>query len=197
MILAIKLQLAKTEMSGAARLTSIPLSLTSGARLVIIPFIPDVTTATVAAIIQTLSAMRNDSFDGTIPGLERRDEIGLMAQALHQLHEKTNEVAELRAQDDESVRREHKRIRRALQSTRDGVLLADETGEVVLCNPNGELFFGDAQVGRQLNLKSWLPPELAEQVRASRTLAERRFTVREIPGLKIMRNIAHGYPRQP
>jgi diguanylate cyclase (GGDEF)-like protein len=117
----------------------------------------------VAAIIQTLSAMRNDSFDGTIPGLERRDEIGLMAQALHQLHEKTNEVAELRAQDDESVRREHKRIRRALQSTRDGVLLADETGEVVLCNPNGELFFGDAQVGRKLNLKSWLPPELAEQ----------------------------------
>lgn len=117
----------------------------------------------VAAIIKTLSAMRNDTFDGTVPGLERRDEIGLMAQALHQLHEKTNEVAELRAQDDESVRREHKRIRRALQSTRDGVLLADETGEVVLCNPNGELFFGDAQVGRQLNLKSWLPPELAEQ----------------------------------
>ena len=83
----------------------------------------------VAAIIKTLSAMRNDTFDGTVPGLERRDEIGLMAQALHQLHEKTNEVAELRAQDDESVRREHKRIRRALQSTRDGVLLGSSVAE--------------------------------------------------------------------
>ncbi|WP_122072276.1 bifunctional diguanylate cyclase/phosphodiesterase [Pseudophaeobacter sp. EL27] len=114
-------------------------------------------------ITQTLTAMRNGNFDGVIPGRERRDEIGLIAQALHQLHEKDSELAELRAQDNESARRESKRIRRALQSTRDGVVLADETGKVVLCNPNGELFFGDAQIGRQLNLKSWLPADLAAQ----------------------------------
>jgi len=125
-----------------------------------------------AAIIKTLSAMRDDNFDGVIPGLERRDEVGLIAQALHQLHEKTHEVAELRAQNDESVRRAHKRIQRALQSTRDGVLLVDETGKVVLCNPNGELFFGDAQVGRQLNLESWLPPELAKQAQTHIKLNE-------------------------
>ena len=125
-----------------------------------------------AAITKTLSAMRDDNFNGTIPGLERHDEVGLIAQALHQLHEKTHEVAELRAQNDESVRRAHKRIQRALQSTRDGVLLVDETGEVVLCNPNGELFFGDAQVGRQLNLESWLPPELAKQAQTHITLNE-------------------------
>lgn len=126
----------------------------------------------VTAIIKTLFAMRNDNFDGVIPCLERRDEIGLMAQALHQLHEKKRELAELRDQSDESARRAHKRIRRALQSTRDGVILIDETGEVVLCNPNGELFFGDAQVGHQLNLKSWLPPELAEQTESHIKLNE-------------------------
>ncbi|MEP2716099.1 EAL domain-containing protein [Pseudophaeobacter sp.] len=117
----------------------------------------------VEALTKTLIEMRHHRFTGEIPGLERCDEIGMMAQALHQLSENKIEVAELRAQSDETARRENKRIQRALQSTRDGVLLADETGEVVLCNPNGELFFGDAQVGRKLNLASWLPADLAEQ----------------------------------
>jgi len=117
----------------------------------------------VEALTKTLIAMRHNSFTGEIPGLERRDEIGLMAQALHQLSENKSEVAELRAQSDENARRENKRIQRALQSTRDGVLLADETGKVVLCNPNGEMFFGDAQIGRSLHLASWLPADLAEQ----------------------------------
>ncbi|WP_278924203.1 EAL domain-containing protein [Pseudophaeobacter profundi] len=115
----------------------------------------------IEALTQTLIDMRHDDFDGPIPGLERRDEIGLMAQALHQLSQNKLEVAELRDQNDESARRANRRINRALQSTRDGVLLVDETGEVVLCNPNAEQFFGDAQVGRQLNLHSWLPENLA------------------------------------
>jgi diguanylate cyclase (GGDEF)-like protein len=121
------------------------------------------------ALTQALVEMRKAHynkegiFDTEIPGQNRRDEIGLMARALYQLREHRAEVAELRAQSDESTRREHKRIIRALQSTRDGVLLVDEVGDVVLCNPNGEVFFGDAQIGRQLNFRSWLPPDLAQR----------------------------------
>jgi diguanylate cyclase (GGDEF)-like protein len=124
------------------------------------------------ALTQALVEMRKahynkeGPFDTEIPGQNRRDEIGLMARALYQLREHRAEVAELRAQSDESTRREHKRIIRALQSTRDGVLLVDEVGDVVLCNPNGEVFFGDAQIGRQLNLRSWLPPDLAQRAEA-------------------------------
>lgn len=113
-------------------------------------------------ISAAMNDIRHERFTGEIPGLERHDEIGGLAQALDQLRRHKIEVAELRAESDESARRAHKRIQRALQSTRDGVLLADETGEVVLCNPNGELFFGDAQIGRPLNLRSWLPPDLAD-----------------------------------
>ncbi|WP_083100529.1 putative bifunctional diguanylate cyclase/phosphodiesterase [Pseudophaeobacter leonis] len=121
------------------------------------------------ALTQALVEMRRANynkegpFDTEIPGQNRRDEIGLMARALYQLREHRAEVAELRAQSDESTRREHKRIIRALQSTRDGVLLVDEVGDVVLCNPNGEVFFGDTQIGRQLNFRSWLPPDLAQR----------------------------------
>ena len=113
-------------------------------------------------ISAAMNDIRHDRFTGEIPGLERHDEIGGLAQALDQLRRHKVEVTELRAESDENARRAHKRIQRALQSTRDGVLLADETGEVVLCNPNGELFFGDAQIGRPLNLRSWLPPDLAD-----------------------------------
>lgn len=119
------------------------------------------------ALTRALIDIRHDRFEGEIPGLERRDEFGLMAQALNQLRQNKIEVAELRAQSDESTRREHKRIMRALQSTRDGVLLADETGKVVLCNPNGEAFFGNSRAGQQLNLYSWLPLDQAEQIESN------------------------------
>lgn len=117
-----------------------------------------------AAISKTIVDMRHDRFEGEVPGIKRSDEIGMVAQALHQLRQNKMEVAELRAESDESTRREHKRIMRALQSTRDGVLLANETGEVILCNPNAEIFFGDARIGQQLNFRSWLNPEQAQQV---------------------------------
>lgn len=117
----------------------------------------------VAALTHTLNEMRDDRFDGEIPGLERSDEIGMVAQALHQLRQNKIEMNELRAQSDETTRREHKRIMRALQSTRDGVLLANETGEVILCNPNAEIFFGDARIGQKLNFRSWLSTEQAQQ----------------------------------
>ena len=116
------------------------------------------------SLTRTLVDIRHDRYEGEIPGLERGDEIGLMAQALYQLRQNKIEVAELRAANDETTRRENKRILRALQSTRDGVLLADENGKVVLSNPNAEAFFGNAQVGQKLNLHSWLPLELAERV---------------------------------
>ena len=116
-----------------------------------------------AELSKTMIDLRNDRFEGEVPGIERNDEIGMLAQALSQLSDKKIEVAELRAASDETTRREHKRILRALQSTRDGVLLADETGEVVLCNPNAEVFFGNAKTGRRLNFRSWLDPEQAQQ----------------------------------
>lgn len=151
-------------------------------------------------LTQISAAMKDilhDRFSGEIPGLDRRDEIGGLAQALDQLRRNKAEVAELRAASDESARREHKRIQRALQSTRDGVLLADETGEVVLCNPNGELFFGDAQIGRPLNLNSWLPAELAEladtHIRLNQSFAFEATTTHNLSG-QVLHLLVRGGP---
>ena len=139
------------------------------------------------ALAETIDGLRNETFVDEIPGLKRDDEIGTMARALEQLRQGKIEMAELRAESDESARREQKRIMRALQSTRDGVLLADETGEVVLCNPNGQSFFGDARTGQKLNFRSWLPTDLADKAE-SHVLRKENFAFEA--------NISHSMSRE-
>lgn len=114
-------------------------------------------------LAKTVAALRDNELDGPVPDQDRRDELGLLARSLEQLRLGKIEMAELRAESDESARRENKRILRALQSTRDAVLLADENGQVVFCNPNAEAFFGNVRAGYRLNFRTWLTTELAEK----------------------------------
>ena len=117
-----------------------------------------------AEITAAITNFRLGKLKGPIPGENRTDEIGMVAQALAHLRANEAEVAELRAQSDERTRRETKRIRRALDSTRDGVLLAGEDGEIVFCNPNAGIFFGGARVGDPLGFQSWLPGDVAVHI---------------------------------
>ena len=108
--------------------------------------------------------LRNGRLDTHIPHQHRTDEIGMLAQALEQMRRSEIEMEDLRAQSTETDRRERKRIHRALKSTRDGVILTDETGNVVFFNANAGIFFADAREGERLNFRSWLPEEVAEQI---------------------------------
>lgn len=113
---------------------------------------------------EAVSDLRNGRLDISIPYQQRQDEVGLLAQALEQMRRNEIEMADLRAQSTEAARRERNRIHRALKSTRDGVIVTDETGTVVFTNANASIFFADARVGDKLNFRSWLPDDVAEQV---------------------------------
>lgn len=106
----------------------------------------------------------NGRFDTVVPYQSRTDEIGMLAQTLEQMRRNEVEMADLRAHTTEASRRERKRIYRALKSTRDGVILTDETGHVVFSNANASIFFADARDGEKLNFRSWLPQDVAEQI---------------------------------
>ncbi len=138
-----------------------------------------------AALSATIVDLQNGRLSGPIPGEERSDEIGLVAKAVDQLRRNEIEMSRLRAKNDEQTRREGWRIRRALDTTRDGILLANEKGRVVYCNPTGSRFFGGATVGAKLQFRSWLAPAVAldfERACASRgsldldTLVEHHVT---------------------
>jgi diguanylate cyclase (GGDEF)-like protein len=116
------------------------------------------------AISDAISDLQNGRLDCSIPYQNRNDEVGMLAQALEQMRRNEIEMAELRNQSTEAARRELHRIHRALKSTRDGVILTDETGIVVFSNANASIFFADARDGDKLNFRSWLPEDVAEQI---------------------------------
>lgn len=125
-----------------------------------------------AALTGTITDFQNGRLTGPIPGETRTDEIGMLAKALDQLRQNEIEVSGLRAENDEKTRQERKRIRRAMETTRDGILLANEIGQIVFCNPTGSRFFGGAKMGRTLEFRSWLTAAVAadfERAFAGRT----------------------------
>ncbi len=116
------------------------------------------------AIGGVIMDLRNGRLDISIPYQGRNDEVGMLAQALEQMRRNEIKMAKLRDQNTEAARRELNRIHRALKSTRDGVILTDETGNVVFSNANASIFFADARDGEKLNFRSWLPDDVAEQI---------------------------------
>ncbi|WP_368184650.1 putative bifunctional diguanylate cyclase/phosphodiesterase [Aestuariibius sp. HNIBRBA575] len=119
------------------------------------------------SLTEVISRIGCEDINDPIPGLGRRDEIGMVALAIDQWRKNEAEVTSLRAQDNEYARRDRQRIGRALASTRDAVLLMDETGLVVFCNDNATEYFRGAYVGELLDAKQWLDTNAARKVTAA------------------------------
>ena len=124
------------------------------------------------AISGTIRHIGEGNLDTPIPGMGRNDEIGLVAHALDQWRHNEAEVAELREYHTEIARRERRRIRRALESTRDAVLLLDETQKVVFCNPNASQFFSGVQNGAPFDVSRWLDQKASRQI--TEAISERK-----------------------
>lgn len=118
-------------------------------------------------ITETIDRIGEGDLDVAIPDTWREDEIGQVARALEQLRRNEAEVAFLRSQNDERTRRERRRIRRALESTHDAIILADENGEIVYINPNASAYFPGAGIGAMLRFGPWIDGASAARVDAA------------------------------
>ncbi len=95
----------------------------------------------------SVAAIERGDYERSVPWRGRGDEIGALASAIDNLREREAEVAMLRRETDEAARRERRRIRQALASTRDAVVVVDETGKVVLCNPQAKPYLDQFGIG--------------------------------------------------
>ena len=131
------------------------------------------------AMSGTIRHIGEGNLTNPIPGMGRNDEIGLVAHALDQWRINEAEVAEFRAQHTEIARRERRRIRRALESTRDAVLLLDEHQLVVFCNPNAVQFFGGVKIGEPFDVSRWLDQKASRQINDA-IKAEKNFQLETV-----------------
>ena len=123
------------------------------------------------ALTTAISRIRNGELDVAVPCTERDDEIGKVAHALDQLRCNETEVRVLRLEHDERARRERHRIRRALKSTKDAVVLLNEDGKIAFTNPRAGRLFGDISVGSSLDLRAIENPGVLAEI--ERCLSER------------------------
>ncbi len=113
----------------------------------------------VIALTEQVKKFRAGDLDGEIAEVRRADEIGALAVGLDEFRDNIREMNALRAQNDEATRRERKRIRRALETARDAIIITDENRCVVYCNPAARTYLGGAEVGQPLDASAWLPEE--------------------------------------
>ncbi len=95
-------------------------------------------------------AIECEEFDLPVPSRDRKDEIGALANALDGLREREAELSMLRRANNEKSQREGQRILQALQSTRDSVVLVDETNTIIFANASAEKNFPGLPVGLEL-----------------------------------------------
>lgn len=95
-------------------------------------------------------AIEREELDLSVPGLDRVDEIGALANAIDGLREREAELQLLRRETDEMVRRERKRIRQTLLSTRDAVVLVNEENQVIFNNAPAQMYFDSFALGDRL-----------------------------------------------
>ncbi|MFT4706415.1 MAG: diguanylate cyclase (GGDEF)-like protein [Yoonia sp.] len=112
-----------------------------------------------------IHAMEREEFDQPVPGGDRHDEIGALANALDGLRERETELATLRRASSEKAIREGMRIQHALNSTRDVVVLVDETNKIIFRNASAKTFFPEFSIGDTLVEHSGEKRSGAEQVR--------------------------------
>lgn len=112
-------------------------------------------------------AIEHKEYDLPVPGRDRYDEIGALANALDGLREREAELAVLRRANSEKVIREGKRIQQALHSTRDVVVLVDETDKIIFRNASAKTFFPEFSIGDTLVERRGEKRSRADQVRSA------------------------------
>ena len=95
-------------------------------------------------------AIEREDFDVPVPGRDRQDELGALANAIDGLREREAELLMLRRANSEKFRRESKRIQQALHSTRDAVVLVDESNNIIFTNASAETHFPGFTLGTEL-----------------------------------------------
>ncbi len=117
-----------------------------------------------SAIARIIPRIGQADFSGTIPGLARVDELGLVARALEDLRVRTAEIERLRALKQELEGQERWRIQRALESTRDAVAILNEEGKLVFSNLKARQLMAIGENSDQLTFETWLPPDEARSI---------------------------------
>lgn len=112
-------------------------------------------------------AIEREEFNLPVPSLDRNDEIGALANALDALREREAELSMLRRADNEKSRREGKRIRQALHSTRDAVVLVDEDNRIIFTNASAEVNFPGFTIGSELVERRSENRSRADEIRAA------------------------------
>lgn len=115
------------------------------------------------AMTDRIMRFRSGDLSGPIPGAGRHDELGTMAAALHDFRLNMQEVFDLRALNDRAARRERMRIRRAIESSRDAIVLTDENRHVVFCNPAAHNLLGGIVMGAPLAPAAWMDKNTADR----------------------------------
>lgn len=110
----------------------------------------------VQALTEQINAFHKGDLDRDIPEVRRSDEIGALAVGLDNFRNNLREMAVLRAQNDEAKRRERKRIRRALETARDAIIITDENRRVAFCNAAARSLLGPVELGEKLDASLWL-----------------------------------------
>ncbi len=95
-------------------------------------------------------AIEREEFELLVPSRNRKDEIGALANAIEGLRQREAELSILRHANNEKSQREGQRIRQALQSTRDAVVLVDETNTIIFANASAKRNFPVLTIGSEL-----------------------------------------------
>ena len=117
-------------------------------------------------------AIEREQFELPVPSRDRQDEIGALANALDELRAREAELAVFRRINTEKSRREGSRIQQALQSTRDAVVLIDETDKIIFINAVASSYFAEFSIGDTLVERRGDERSRADQIRSA--LLERR-----------------------
>lgn len=112
-------------------------------------------------------AIEREEFDTPVPSRERQDEIGALANALDGLRTREAELSMLRRADTEKSRRQGRRIQQALHTTRDAVVLVDETDKIIFTNTSAETHFPSFTMGAKLTNQRRGYRSRADDIRAA------------------------------
>ncbi|HEY9039659.1 MAG TPA: EAL domain-containing protein [Roseovarius sp.] len=112
-------------------------------------------------------AIEREEFNLPVPGRDRTDEIGALANALDGLREREAELAMLRRANNEKSQREGKRVQQALQSTRDAVVIVDEVNTIVFTNGSAECHFPGFRIGAELIERRSTKRSRADEIRSA------------------------------
>ncbi len=125
-----------------------------------------------------VKVIETGDFDRQLPSKDRVDVIGSLANALDGLRAREAELVILRHAASEKSIRESMRIQLALHSTRDVVVLVDETNEVVFRNSSAKMYFPEFSIGDTLIELKGVAQSRSELVRSA--LSTRAITDSEI-----------------